>query len=44
MESVMLCTLGLSFLACSFKIEVGKASDWLRTSISMPLLIIRKKL
>ena len=44
MESIMLCTLGLFFLACSFRIEGGKAADWSGTSISMPLMIILKKL
>ena len=44
MESIMHCTLGLFFLACSFRIKEGKASDWLGTSISMPLIIILKKL
>ena len=44
MESIMLCTLGLFFLACSFRIEGGKASHWSGTSISMPLMIILKKL
>ena len=44
MESIMLCTLGLFFLACSFRIEGGKASDWSGTSISMPLMIYSKEI
>jgi hypothetical protein len=39
-ESIMLCTLGLFFLACSFTTEGGKTSNWSGTPISMPLMTV----